>query len=101
MTTRKHTGEPWTSLIALREAQGLSKTALARRAEIGLSHLLILESGQSRPNTATRKRLADALGVAVSAIPLPVPGDGLDAPFTPAQEARIIELIREHAGPPR
>jgi len=61
---------PWETLTALREAHGMSKAELARRAGMNLSHLSALESGRTAPRAATVKQIAEALGVSVGAIPL-------------------------------
>ena len=51
----------------LREQQGLSQRALAEAAGISAAALSQLESGQNSPSVATLEKLADGLGVAVTA----------------------------------
>jgi len=50
-------------ITRLREAQGLSKAALARRAGITRASLVWVEDGTHMPTIATLERLARALKV--------------------------------------
>jgi len=52
-------------ITRLREAQGLSKAELARRAKITRATLVWIEDGSHLPTVATLGRLARALGVKV------------------------------------
>lgn len=53
----------------LREAQNLSLTALAERAQISIGFLTMIEAGHGgRPPLAILGRLARALGVSVKAL---------------------------------
>lgn len=85
MTGRAGAHPPWESLIAVRESLGLNKAALARKAELNLSHLGALESGRVSPRPETIKKLAEALGVSAAAIP--PPGN------VPWLEKRVTELV--------
>ena len=53
-----------TQLRALRLRAGLSRAALAARADLGVATLKALEQVRQRPRIHTRVRLADALGLA-------------------------------------
>ena len=44
---------------------GLSQRGLAQRARVAPATIVRIEGGHGRPHPATRKRIADALGVAV------------------------------------
>ncbi len=59
------TGTP-VSLRVWRVNAGLSQEALAREAGVGVHTIMRIEQGGRRPHPATRKRIADALGVTVS-----------------------------------
>ncbi|TXH09969.1 MAG: XRE family transcriptional regulator [Spirochaetes bacterium] len=93
MTGRLGAHAPWETLTAVREAQGMSKTQLARRASMNLSHVSALELGRVSPRAQTVKTLADALGVSVSAIT--PPGRGRPASVT---EGRVREIIFQELG---
>lgn len=56
---------PWTSIIAAREAAGMSRYRLAQEMHINLSHLGRLERGEASPRADTVRRAAEALGVTV------------------------------------
>ena len=49
-------------LLALREAKGLSRTAVAQRAGIARTTLTQAETGRNGPNLVTLRLWADALG---------------------------------------
>lgn len=49
------------NIKSLRRQRGLSRAALARKADLGLDTLLRLESGQSAPRLDTLLKVADAL----------------------------------------
>ena len=53
---------------AARVRAGLSLEELSRRAQVSKGALVGLEKAQGNPNLATLVRLADALGVSVSAL---------------------------------
>lgn len=53
---------PFSALSALREAQGLSRQALARAVGISPAYLGMIEGGERAPDTAIRRALARALG---------------------------------------
>ncbi|MEV6939154.1 helix-turn-helix transcriptional regulator, partial [Streptomyces sp. NPDC051132] len=74
---------------AARTRAGLSLDELGRRAKVSKGALVGLEKAQGNPNFATLVRLADTLGVSVSALlegPAPLPdGDLAESPVpTPA-----------------
>ena len=54
------------TLARLRKAQGLSRYALAKRAQISRVYVAKLEAGGSDPTVGVLQRLAKALGVPVS-----------------------------------
>lgn len=56
------------ALQRLREKDGLSQSALARKAEITSQHLCRLEAGKASASAEVLKRLAGALAVEMSAI---------------------------------
>jgi transcriptional regulator with XRE-family HTH domain len=60
------------SLRELRTKARLSREQLAHRAGLTASGLYKVETGRSRPGFATIQRLADALGVPITDIDLPV-----------------------------
>lgn len=60
---------------AARTRAGLSLDELGRRAQVSKGALVALEKAQGNPNFATLVRLADALGVSVSAL-LEGPAEG-------------------------
>lgn len=84
---------PWESLTVARTRAGLNRSDLARRAEMNLSHLSLVEQGRIRPRTATVGKIAAALGLAPTDIPLPV----VENPTTVRRldEQRVREIIRE------
>lgn len=53
-------------LKRLREAQGLSQYALAKKGKISRVHVATLEKGESDPTVGMLTKLARALGVPVS-----------------------------------
>ncbi len=53
-------------LKRLREAQGLSQYALAKKAKISRVHVATLERGESDPTVGMVTKLARALGVPVT-----------------------------------
>jgi transcriptional regulator with XRE-family HTH domain len=53
-------------LKALREANGLSQDALAKKAKIAREYVNRLEAGRHDPTVGTLQRLAKALGVPVT-----------------------------------
>ena len=53
-------------LRVLRVNAGLSQEALARQARVAVHTILRIEQGGRHPHPATRKRIADVLGVTVS-----------------------------------
>jgi transcriptional regulator with XRE-family HTH domain len=53
---------------ALRDERGLTQTALARAADTDGTRISHLERGRTNPAWGTMRRIADALGVAVSDI---------------------------------
>ncbi|WP_416972707.1 helix-turn-helix domain-containing protein [Streptomyces sp. 4F14] len=53
---------------AARSRAGLSLDELSRRAQVSKGALVALEKAQGNPNLATLVRLADALGISVSAL---------------------------------
>jgi transcriptional regulator with XRE-family HTH domain len=56
-------------LRRLREAQGLTQRALAKRAKVTGAYIAMLETGAKRnPSLATLRALAKALGVSVEAL---------------------------------
>jgi transcriptional regulator with XRE-family HTH domain len=57
----------------LRQAQGLSRTELARRIEVDVSSIAGWESGKRLPRETVRPRLADALACALSQLMSPAP----------------------------
>lgn len=59
--TLKHDFGP--RLRALREKAGLSRDALARKAELATNAIYLLEIGKRQPAWETLLALADALGV--------------------------------------
>jgi transcriptional regulator with XRE-family HTH domain len=56
------------TLIALREAKGLSKSELAVEAEMSLSYLSEIEAGKKSPSISVIAKLATALGVNIHAL---------------------------------
>jgi transcriptional regulator with XRE-family HTH domain len=58
-------------LKSLRESAGLSQPALAERAGIGVSTLRHFEYGRREPTYATLVKLANGLGVSLSAFDPP------------------------------
>lgn len=56
------------ALVALRKSQGLTRSQLARRAELDRSQLWRIETGAAKPYDSTVGRLARALSVPVSAL---------------------------------
>ena len=65
MPTAKQIG---TKLKRIREAKGLSQTALARRARVSRAYVFRLEAGGSDPTVGVLQRLAKTLGVPVTAL---------------------------------
>jgi transcriptional regulator with XRE-family HTH domain len=59
------------AVIALREAKGLTQTALAKRLGISKASMCQFENGQRQPSAATAKAIAKALGAAFSEITEP------------------------------
>ncbi|MQM28242.1 helix-turn-helix domain-containing protein [Glycomyces albidus] len=57
-----------TNVKAARTRAGLSLDELGRRAQVSKGALVALEKAQGNPNLATLVRLADTLGVSVSAL---------------------------------
>jgi XRE family aerobic/anaerobic benzoate catabolism transcriptional regulator len=55
-------------LKRLRETQGLSQYALARKAKVSRDYLRTLEQGESDPTVGMLRKLAKALGVPVTAL---------------------------------
>jgi transcriptional regulator with XRE-family HTH domain len=53
-------------LKRLRETQGLSQYALARKAKVSRDYLRTLEQGESDPTVGMLRKLAKALGVPVA-----------------------------------
>lgn len=56
-------GPPFTELVSLRDAQGLSQADLARAVGISPHYLGLIESGEREPDGAIRRALARVLGV--------------------------------------
>ena len=50
-------------LKRLRQQQGLSRYALAKRARVSLPHVIKIEAGQADPTLGMIQKLAKALGV--------------------------------------
>jgi transcriptional regulator with XRE-family HTH domain len=50
----------------IRQEQGLSQQALAKKADVNKVTLIRIESGKGNPNIETLEKLADALGVELS-----------------------------------
>jgi XRE family transcriptional regulator, regulator of sulfur utilization len=65
MPTAKQIGM---KLKQIREAKGLSQTALARKARVSRAYVFRLEAGGSDPTVGVLQRLAKALGVPVTAL---------------------------------
>lgn len=63
------------SLRAIRERTGIGPRELARTAGIGHVTYWRIESGRQKPRAKTLKRIADALGVPVTAISTAPVGD--------------------------
>jgi transcriptional regulator with XRE-family HTH domain len=59
------------AVIALREAEGLTQTALAKRLGISKASMCQFENGQRQPSAATAKAIAKALGAAFGEITEP------------------------------
>jgi transcriptional regulator with XRE-family HTH domain len=55
-------------LKRIRETQGLSQTALARKARVSRAYVFRLEAGGSDSTVGVLQRLAKALGVPVTAL---------------------------------
>lgn len=53
-------------LNEIRERQGLSQRALAKKAKMSQTYLCNVETGKADPSLSTLTRLAKALGVTVS-----------------------------------
>ncbi|GAA2326062.1 helix-turn-helix transcriptional regulator [Streptomyces cuspidosporus] len=95
-------------LRELREARGLSLSALARRSKIGKGTLSELESGRRNPTLETLYALTTALGVPLStalhdlAPPTEISGHAVDAVlierFTAPAAVREIYRVRIRAG---
>jgi transcriptional regulator with XRE-family HTH domain len=56
-----------TSLRELREARGISMRALAAKSGLSANALSMIERGKTSPSVSTLYKLADALGVAITA----------------------------------
>jgi transcriptional regulator with XRE-family HTH domain len=56
------------TLRRVRQAKGLSQTALAKRARLSRVYVNNLEAGKYYPTLGVLKRLAKALGVPVTAL---------------------------------
>jgi transcriptional regulator with XRE-family HTH domain len=56
-----------TSLRELREARGISMRALATRSGLSANALSMIERGKTSPSVSTLYKLADALGVSITA----------------------------------
>jgi transcriptional regulator with XRE-family HTH domain len=65
MPTAKQIG---IKLKQIREAKGLSQTALAQKARVSRAYVFRLEAGGSDPTVGVLQRLAKALGVPVTAL---------------------------------
>lgn len=50
-------------LTEVRKAQGLSMSALARKAELHVSTVSLIENGRLKPYPGQREKLAKALGM--------------------------------------
>ena len=85
MTGRAGAHAPWESLSTVRKAAGVSLASLAQASKLNISHLSALEKGRVSPRATTLKRIADALGVPVTSIPVPEGTDWI------AQ--RVAELV--------
>lgn len=57
----------------LREEQGLTLTQLARQAKVSLAHLSRMENGDRQGSHTIRRKVAEALGAAITDISIPVP----------------------------
>lgn len=55
-------------VIALREEQGLTQAALAKRIGISRPAMCMFENGQAQPSAVTARAIAKALGVGFSEI---------------------------------
>lgn len=91
------TTEPWSSLIAAREAVGWSRFRLAAEMRINLSHLGRLERGDAAPRADTVRRAAEALGVTVQQVAPEGHSVPVNTPITNVAqlEALIREVVRE------
>lgn len=89
MTGKAGAHAPWESLTAVREAMGMSKSELARKADMNLSHLGALESGRVSPRAKTIAQLAKALGVTPASIPPPGDMSWIDALVRERVEAEL------------
>ena len=84
---------PWSTLIAAREAAGVSRYRLAKDMRINLSHLGRLERGEVSPRAATVARAAEVLRVPITGI-LP-PSTAYPDGTRVLTVAQVKELVRE------
>jgi transcriptional regulator with XRE-family HTH domain len=52
----------------LRQAQGLTRKQVARKARLSWSHFYLIERGQRTPSIGLMERIADALGVELKSL---------------------------------
>lgn len=82
MSKYKPKNEPMNTLRELRQQQGLSANALAKRSGVSRPAITYIEEGRHRPNHRTIAALADALGV-----------DPADLTGTPQTQTTTIYLV--------
>jgi transcriptional regulator with XRE-family HTH domain len=56
------------SVVAIREALGMSQAELGRQSGVSQGHISGIEAGEKNASPATIKRLAEAMGVTAAAI---------------------------------
>ena len=64
------------AIRAIREATGLSVSALAPRCDMSQGYLSHVELGTKKPTVEAMRRIADALGVSLDAVSYVIPDCG-------------------------
>jgi transcriptional regulator with XRE-family HTH domain len=80
-------------LRQLREAQGLSMRGLAARSGLSANALSMIERGKTSPSVSTLYKLADALGLPITAF-FSQPSERMDVVFVRAEQRVRVPFVR-------